>query len=71
VSQVDYDSSTGCSLPPMTPLRDSFDMVGRQDMGSLYDSKIEPENSWEYNSPHLSPDATRMADKLFREFEQF
>lgn len=71
VSQVDYDSSTRCSLPPLTPLRDSFDKVSRQDIGSLYDSKIEPENSWEYNSLHLSPDAIRTADKPFGEVEEF
>jgi hypothetical protein len=45
-------------------------MVGRQDMGSLYDGKLEPENSWEYNSLHSSPDATRTADNPFREFEE-
>lgn len=71
MSQVDYDFSTRFSLPPLTALRDSFDMAGCQDMGSVYDSKSEPENSWEYNSLHLSPDVTRTADSPFREFEEF
>jgi hypothetical protein len=68
---MDYDSSTGNSLPALTPLHDSFDISGRLDMGSSYESKIEVENSWEYSSLHLSPDATRMADILFGELEEF
>jgi hypothetical protein len=71
VLQVDYNSSTRCSLPPSTPLRDSFDISDRLDIGSLHESKIELENSWEYSSLHLSPDVTRTADTLFGEFEEF
>jgi hypothetical protein len=71
VSQVNYNSSTRCSLPPLTPLRDSFDIVGRLDMGSLYESEIDPEKSWEYSSLHLSPDANRTADTLFGDFAEF
>jgi hypothetical protein len=65
---MDYDSSTGYAL---TPLHDSFDISGRIDMDSSYESKTE-ENSWEYSFLHLSPDATRTADTLFvGEFEEF
>jgi hypothetical protein len=71
VSQADYDSSTRCSPPPLTPLRDSFEMGSCLDMGSLYESKIERENSWEYSSLCLSPDVTRIANTLFGEFEEF
>jgi hypothetical protein len=67
---MDYNSSTSYSLPALTPLHDSFDISGRLDMGSSYESKIEVENSWEYSSLHLSPDATRIADTLFGEFEE-
>jgi hypothetical protein len=67
-----YDSSTGYSLPALTPLHDSFDMSDRLDIGSSYETKIKVENSWEYSSLHLSPDATRTADTLFvGEFEEF
>jgi hypothetical protein len=67
---MDYDSVTGYSLPALTPLHDSFDISSPLDMGSSYESKIEVENSWEYSSLHLSPDATRIADTLFGEFEE-
>jgi hypothetical protein len=46
-------------------------MVGRPDMGSLYESEIDLENSWEYSSLHISPDVTRTADTPFGEFEEF
>jgi hypothetical protein len=46
-SQVDYNLSIGHSLPPLTPLHDSFDMSGRPHIGNLYESKTESENSWE------------------------
>jgi hypothetical protein len=68
-SQVDYDSSTRCSLPPLTSLHDSFHISDRLNIGSLHERKIESENSWEYNSLHLSPDETRTTDTLFGEFE--
>jgi hypothetical protein len=58
-------------MPPLTPLRDSFDISGRPDIGSLYESKTESENSWEYSSLYLSPDVTMTADTLFGEFEEF
>jgi hypothetical protein len=71
-SPIDYDSSTSYSLLALTPLHDSFDMSGRLDMGSSYESKTEVEDSWEYSSLHLSPDVTRTADTLFvGEFEEF
>jgi hypothetical protein len=71
VSQVDCDLSTRCSLPPWTPLHDSFDVVARPHMGSLYGSEMDLESSWEYSSLHLSPDVTRTADTPFEEFEVF
>ena len=52
-------------------LRDSFSISNCLDIGSLHESKIESENSWEYSSLHLSPDVTRTADTLFGEFEEF
>jgi hypothetical protein len=67
---MDYDSSTGYPLLALTPLHDSFNMSGSLDMGSSYESKVEVENSWEYSSLHLSPDATSIADTLFGEFEE-
>jgi hypothetical protein len=71
VSQMDYDSSTRCSLPPLTPLCDTFDMGSHLDMDSLYQSKIEPEDSWGYSSLSLSPDMTRTVDTLSGESEEF
>ncbi|KAF7569468.1 hypothetical protein PtrM4_118830 [Pyrenophora tritici-repentis] len=71
VLQVDYNSSTECSLPRLTPLRDSFNIGSRPDIGSLYKSKIEPGNSWEYSPLRLSPDVNSTADTLFGEFEEF
>ena len=65
---MDYDSSTRYSLPPFTPLHDSFDMSGRPDMGSIYTSKMELENSSEYGSLRLSPDVTSTADTPFEDF---
>jgi hypothetical protein len=44
-------------------------MVARPDMGSLYESEIDLENSWEYSSLILSPDITRTAATPFGEFE--
>jgi hypothetical protein len=70
-SQVDYDSSTGCSLPPLTSLHDSFHTSDRLNIGSLHEHKIESENSWEYSSLQLSPDVTKTVDTLFEEFEEF
>jgi hypothetical protein len=52
-------------------LRDSFDMVGRPDIGSFYRSDMDLESSWEYSSLHLSPDVTGTADTPFEEFEEF
>lgn len=69
-SQVDYDSSTRCSLPPLTSLHDTFDTSDRLNIGSLHERQIESENSWEYSSLHLSPDVTRTTDTLFGEFEE-
>jgi hypothetical protein len=51
-------------------LHDSFDMSGRLDMGSSYKGKIEVENSWEYSSLNLSPDATGIADTLSGELKE-
>jgi len=70
-SQVDYDSSTGCSLPPLTSLHDSFHRSDRLNIGSLDEHKIESENSWEYSSLQLSPDVTKTADTMFEELEEF
>jgi hypothetical protein len=47
----------------------SFDISGCLDMEISYESKIESDNSWEYNSLHLSPDVTRTADPVFEEFD--
>jgi hypothetical protein len=54
-------------LPSSTLLRESFDMVARPDMGSLYESEIDLENSWEYSSLILSPDITvNIYERRFR-----
>jgi hypothetical protein len=69
-SLTDYDSLTSYSLLALTPLHDSFDISGRLDMGSSYEGKIEIENSWEYSSLNLSPDATGIVDTLSGELEE-